>query len=231
MASRANHPRGHPSRKVRNRTMKIYQLSSVRLAAVAMLLLCSAARADILITFSDNGTLTTATITGSVDLGPLGTPTAPNAFQPTRQLSPINGWFTNATSQVKRYDSTSFSSASGTGYGTGGSAVTTGVGSSISGDTFGFAVSTGQLAIDSRYISNSPLNGSMTLVGTIASLGINPFTQYAFSRSTGGGTGVSQTITLQTVSVVPEPSAFALMGLGVAGLALWRRRKPASKQA
>lgn len=209
--------------------MKFYQMASVRFAAVAMLLLCSAARADILITFSDNGTLTTATITGSVDLGALGTPTASSSFQPTRVLWPINGAFTNATSLIERYNGTTFTSV--TGYGTGGYAVTTGVGSSISGDTFSFYASAGQLAVDSTYVSNSPLNGSMTLVGTISSLGINPFTQYSFSRSIGGGTGVLQTITLQTVSAVPEPSAFVLMGLGVAGLALSRRRKPASKQA
>lgn len=194
--------------------MKNFQLSSVRLAAAAMLLLCSAAHANILITFSDNGTLTTATITGSVDLGALGTPTV-SGPQPTRYLHPANGWFSNATGNIERYNSTTFASASGTTYGAGAFAVTTGVGTGISGKTFGFYISSGRLEIDSTYVSNSPLNGSMTLAGTIASLGINPFTQYSFSRTVGGGTGVSQTITLQTVSAIPEPGTWAMMLAGL----------------
>ncbi len=198
--------------------MKIYQFGTACFAALTMLLLCSTARADIVINFSESGGFTTATISGSVDLAVLGTPTSVNQNQVTRYLWPTNGWFSNATSSVSRYDGTTFSPA--TGFGAGGFATTTGVGTGIAGQTFGFYRSNSRLEIGSGYVSNSALNGSMIVVGTIASLGIDPFTQYSFSRGGGG----SQTITLQT-SAVPEPSCLGLLGFGLAGFALRRRRK------
>ncbi len=202
--------------------MKIRQFGTMCFAVVTLLLLSSTTRADIVINFSESGGFTTATISGSVDLSLLGTPSSVNNNQPTRYIWPTNAWFSNATSSVSRYSGTTFSPT--TGYGTGGFATTTGIGTGITGQTFGFYRSNGLLEIQSGYVSNSPLNGSLIVLGTIASLGIDPFTQYSISRTAGGGTGVAQTITLQT-SAIPEPSCLGLLGFGLVGFALRRRRK------
>ena len=67
--------------------------------------------------------------------------------------------------------------------------------------------------------------GSITLTG--ASLGSTDILSGAFTQwvDTGAVVGVDNTATIMaTVTVVPEPTALVLMGLGIAGVAFLRRR-------
>ncbi len=91
-----------------------------------------------------------------------------------------------------------------------------------SGDTFGprFEVPPG-LVVPFGYLSGNALSGSSTYAGeTFASLGIAPGT-YVWSWGSGGS---ADSLTLNIVATVPEPSAFVLTGLG-AGALLFRRRR------
>lgn len=97
-----------------------------------------------------------------------------------------------------------------------GPGVTTSFATSGSGDAFGF--SGDNLQVPDEYISGDPLSGSATYAGeTFASLGMD-LGSYTW---TWGAGGVGQTFTL---NVVPEPSTAVLMSLGLAGLAVRRRR-------
>jgi hypothetical protein len=74
------------------------------------------------------------------------------------------------------------------------------------------------ISLPSGYASNDPLSGSMTFnSSSFATLGLTPG-DYVWDLSFTGGP--SQTA---TISVIPEPSTFALLGL--AGLGLLRRRR------
>ncbi|HZZ23001.1 MAG TPA: PEPxxWA-CTERM sorting domain-containing protein [Roseiarcus sp.] len=76
------------------------------------------------------------------------------------------------------------------------------------------------------YVSDSPLSDSATYDGqTFSSLGATPGTY----KQT-WGTGANQSFTLVIgAAVVPEPSTWAMMLLGFAGLGLaeWRHRRTA----
>ncbi len=73
----------------------------------------------------------------------------------------------------------------------------------------------GLLAVPAGYQSNSPITSTLTLAGTIESLGLTPGT-YTWSWS-------SDSVTL---NVVPVPAALPLLATGLVGLAAigrWRR--------
>jgi hypothetical protein len=103
--------------------------------------------------------------------------------------------------------------------------------SSGSGDTFGIDDMT--LDVPAGYVSGGALSGSSTFDSTtIASLGFTPGT-YVFSwNSSGVGAAVADdSITVEVGSAVPEPSTWAMMCLGFAGLGFLAYRKRAALAA
>jgi len=80
-----------------------------------------------------------------------------------------------------------------------------------------------RLSVPAGYISGTQLSGSATFTGrSFASLGITPGT---YTWSWGSSIATGDSVTLNAVSAVPEPSsvAMALAGLGVLGV--WARRQ------
>jgi|SRR5665213_1041643 len=82
------------------------------------------------------------------------------------------------------------------------------------------------LAVPSNYVSGDPLSDTSTFTGqTFSTLGVTPGT-YEWTW----GTGTNQNFTLVIGSAVPEPSTWAMMLLGFAGLGFMgyrRKSKPA----
>jgi PEP-CTERM motif len=98
--------------------------------------------------------------------------------------------------------------------------------SSDSGDLVGVGSFVHEIAVPLGYVSDSPLSDTATYDGqTFSSLGATPGT-YKWTW----GSGANQNFTLVIGTAVPEPSTWAMMLLGFAGLGLigcqsaWRRR-------
>jgi hypothetical protein len=102
--------------------------------------------------------------------------------------------------------------------------------SSGSGDLVGIFVGlgNGNLIIPSGYVSDSALSDTATYTGqTFSSLGLTPGV-YEWKW----GPGANQTFTLDIAAgAVPEPSTWAMMALGFAGLGLVGYRKTRSAKA
>jgi hypothetical protein len=174
------------------------------------MLLCSSADADVIITFTDDGTHTTAAFSGSVDTGPLGAPTGSGVLQPTSIISPTTGLFAYGGS-VDRWEGVTFSSPT-TGYGSTGSLL----GQTLGGDEFQFNASSGRLELPTGYVSGTSITGALLFAGvTVADLGIAP-SVYTF--------GEGQTISVGTAAV-PEPSTIVMLLTGGLGLATYRIRR------
>lgn len=93
---------------------------------------------------------------------------------------------------------------------------------SATGDKFGMGSSGTWLLVPDGYVSGAPLSGTATWTATtIASMQLTPGT-YLW---TWGAGATADSLTLN-IGVVPEPSSAILLGCGIAGLALHRRRKP-----
>ena len=87
---------------------------------------------------------------------------------------------------------------------------------------------TGFIFVPSGYVSDSALSDTATYTGqTFSSLGVTPGT-YEWKWGTGGP---NQTFTLEIGTAVPEPSAWAMMALGFAGLGFLGYRKTHSANA
>lgn len=80
---------------------------------------------------------------------------------------------------------------------------------------------------DSWDFGSNQFGGFFTFFGIIASGGT--FDTVAFSDTLGGGGALTyaliDNIEYTAISVVPEPSTYLLLGSGIAGLALWRKRR------
>ena len=107
-----------------------------------------------------------------------------------------------------------------TSFGTGSGNASAGTGSLVGIDGFD-----GTLYVPQGYTSGAPLADNTTFPGTFASIGFKPGT-YTYTWGT-GATADSLTLT----SVVPEPSAWALLGLGTGLLGVVTLRRRAAVRA
>jgi hypothetical protein len=94
--------------------------------------------------------------------------------------------------------------------------------SSGSGDFVGVREQVGGIDVPTGYVSGSPLSDSSTYAGqTFASLGLTPG---SYTWTWGSGP-TADSFTLD-IGVVPEPSTWAMLLMGFAGLAsVWRKRR------
>ena len=196
--------------------MKITQFKKSSFAVAIVLLISAFCHADLVIEFSDDGTDTTAVLTGSVDISTLSAPTSVN--QPTSFVWATNGAIGFA-GFVDRWEGVAFvpTSPFGTSGFVGGG--TSGV--NTIGDEFQFNATSGRLELPEGYVSGTKLNSTLTIPGnTVTDLGIVA-TQYSFL----GG----QTIKIQPVSSsIPEPSNLVWLS-ALTGLCYLQRRRPETR--
>jgi len=193
------------------------------IGAAMLIGLSASARAGYVVDLTDTGGNVVATGSGAIDLTGLESNvltggmaflnpslgairTGPPPFTPIEGYDAVNG-FTGPAN-----------------FGSGGAIVA----SSGSGDPvsffFGFSASDNELDVPQGYVSNSALSDTSTYNGqTFSSLGATPGV-YKWTW----GTGANQNFTL-VIGEVPEPSTWAMMLLGFAGLGLagWRHRRTA----
>jgi|HubBroStandDraft_4_1064222.scaffolds.fasta_scaffold97936_2 hypothetical protein len=193
------------------------------IGAAMLIGLSASARAGYVVDLTETGGNVVATGSGAIDLTGLESNvltggmaflnpslgairTGPPPFTPIEGYDAVNG-FTGPAN-----------------FGSGGAIVA----SSGSGDPvsffFGFSASDNELDVPQGYVSNSALSDTSTYNGqTFSSLGATPGV-YKWTW----GTGANQNFTL-VIGEVPEPSTWAMMLLGFAGLGLagWRHRRTA----
>ena len=193
------------------------------IGAAMLIGLSASARAAYVVDLTETGGNVVATGSGAIDLTGLESNvltggmaflnpslgairTGPPPFTPIEGYDAVNG-FTGPAN-----------------FGSGGAIVA----SSGSGDPvsffFGFSPSDNELDVPQGYVSNSALSDTSTYNGqTFSSLGATPGV-YKWTW----GTGANQNFTL-VIGEVPEPSTWAMMLLGFAGLGLagWRHRRTA----
>jgi hypothetical protein len=125
------------------------------------------------IVFTDDGTKTTASFSGSLDTTVFGTPSV-TGLQPTAYLRPNSGWF-GSTGNINRWTNVAITRSSGgagtaTGYGTGEGIVGAPL-VNVGGQPFMFAGT--RLEMPSSYVSTTAFSGSVVYPNmTVAGLGI-----------------------------------------------------------
>jgi PEP-CTERM motif len=184
----------------------------VAISALAMAALAARAEASAIIVVKQVGSDVVITGSGTLDL--IGLDYQYSTYAPTEVLPSLNTVLIGTDAgHVDVYSGITTYPAS---LGTGGTTAA----SSGAGDTFG--INDMVLDVPFGYTSGSPLLGSSTFDNqTIASLGFTPGT-YVFSwNSSVVGTAVTDdSVTVEVGSAVPEPSTWAMMLLGFAGLGL-----------
>jgi hypothetical protein len=204
-------------------------MSSLRnlvFVAVSVLLSAGSAKASLIINLVDqnNGSLL-LTYSGSINMSTLGGPVAVNYNQGTPMFSAFQGYL-RIGSFVDLYNTGSTSTPST--FGAGGGVVPTLVAPGSNAFAADFVAKT--LSVPTGYVSDSPISGSATFLGTYASNGMNTGT-YMYSWMRGG---LTDSVTLNIGSVaVPEPGSMAVLAIGsiASGVAYRRRRKMAAAKA
>ena len=181
----------------------------------------TSARAGVVVTALETGGDVVLTSSGSLDLTELHSP-SDTGF--ASQMAPESGVFiTGSVLGVDEYQGIDSFPAS---FGTGSHLFA----SSSSGDTVGVWVVSGmrRIYVSDGYVSGSAISGSSTYAGkTFASLGLTPGSyEWTWGESTANAD--SLTLNIQAATV-PEPSTFAMMGLGLIGIAGYSLRRRPSK--
>ena len=152
-----------------------------------------------------NGTLL-MTYSGSINMATLGGPVAGNYNQGSPMFSAFQG-YTRIGSFVDLYNTGSLSAPAT--FGAGGQIVPTFVSPGSSAFAADFLART--VSVPTGYISNSPISGSATFSGSLATNGINAGT---YSYSWGSGITESVTLNVSTAAAVPEPATLGIFAIG-----------------
>jgi hypothetical protein len=204
-------------------------MSSLRnlvFVAVSVLLSAGSAKASLIINIVQSTPSTLLmTYSGSINMSTLGGPVAVNYNQGTPMFSAFQGYL-RIGSFVDLYNTGSTSTPST--FGAGGGVVPTLVAPGSNAFAADFVAKT--LSVPTGYVSDSPISGSATFLGTYASNGMNTGT-YMYSWMRGG---LTDSVTLNIgPTVVPEPGSMAVLAIGsiASGVAYRRRRKMAAAKA
>jgi hypothetical protein len=190
-------------------------LSAAAIALLSASALAGPAQAGYVVTLTQQGSDVVATGSGPIDLtglslsvgAPLFSEMIPNdgaiVTGPTSN-EPILEYFGSAIPVLASFGSGGMSLAS-----------------SGSGDMVGVVGVSNSILVPQGYVSDSPLSDTSTYAGqTFSSLGVTPGVyEWAW------GSGANQNFTLDIGAAVPEPSTWAMMALGFAGLGFLGYRK------
>jgi hypothetical protein len=150
-----------------------------------------------------------ATGSGSADTSDLvlqGTYTEDPSVEPSEA-----NIFVGVSAQIQYYKTVSGPANFGTGGFT--------AASSGTGDLFGVEAEFNNLMLPQSYTSGDPLSGTATWNSTtISNLGLTPGT-YVYNWGSG------ENADSLTVNIVPEPATIGLIGIGLAGMFVRRRRR------
>ena len=192
--------------------MKIINLLQSRLIAVPVLFAAVTldARGALVVSYEEVGPNVVFTATGSINTGDL-----------TITGNTANGGFIVPNSGIITSTDSAFlwTAANFTGpasYGTAGFATGTAAGTEWGirqpGDSFP------GLVLDAAYVSGSPISGTLTVPGSVASLGLAPSSTWNW-----GTAGNADSL---TISAIPEPGTALLTILGLGIFSFSRRHRP-----